>query len=133
VPHYRLYCLFHSPISKGAHLVIICAENREIIVIAKEQDLLHFCQALKRKLGPQFHDWSYNSPTSLLGKFDLLQGVQGVVQQCQNEVMGILFICILYCLVHECYIPSQILYAELHMNKYKYEIAYWLAKGNLPL
>ena len=63
----------------------------------------------------------------------MLQGIQAEVEQCPVEVMGIFLIYILYCLVHECYVPSQILRADACMNKYKYEIAYWLAKGNLPL
>lgn len=117
--------------SKNLCLTVVSTCDKTITVLGKQQDLFNFCPALKNKLGEDFNEWTFNSSLNL-GNFNLLIGVREQIQQCRKEDSGIVFLIILYCLVHECYIPRSLL-DERQQIKYKYEFAYWIAKGNLPM
>ena len=84
--------------------------------------------ALKRNASQGFlDDW-------ILGyqdlDFDPLREAQSIVYNCEKCNQGILFIIILYCLVHECFTPKFILNDTV---RFKLSLSYWLAKGNYPI
>jgi hypothetical protein len=120
-------------VSKNLYLTVVSALDKTITVLAKQQDLFNFCPTLKNKLGEDFNEWTFNSSLNLGNSFNLLIGVREQIQQCRKEDSGIVFLIILYCLVHECYIPRSAILDERQQIKYKYEFAYWMAKGNLPM
>ncbi len=126
--------MFRFPLGRTEYDLGLAVVDKSLkqLVIAKKESSLHeqkFVEALFRNDHQSLLEgWSVGG--NKLAPVDPLEGVQIYIDSCPSIDQGVMILVILYCIVHECFVPKFIL---PDVSRFKATFAYWLAKGNLPM
>jgi len=126
-----MFCLLVFPgVEKKIGIAVIDSEKKHLTILTKRSscNVGNFYQAMTRNATPGLLDsWTCDAT---LKPFDLSSQARDLTENCPIADEPIVYFIILYCLVHECFVPTFVL-DDLY--RYKITFAYWLAKGNLPM